>query len=56
MDKQWYPISTLLQHAYHTMDHYHRTRCIFEPLVCVGDCENKMQQLQEFYGLFIGVN
>ena len=56
MDKQWYPISILLEHAYSVMDYYHRTRCIFEPGICNGDCENKMQQLQEFYGLFIGVN
>jgi hypothetical protein len=52
MEKEWYPISHLLAHAYHTMDYYHRTRCIFEKC----DCENKLQQLQEFYGIFIGVN
>jgi len=56
MDKEFYPISTLLEHSYHAIFYYHRERCIYNIQICRDDCENKMLQLQEFRGLFIGVN
>jgi hypothetical protein len=52
MDQIWYPISELIADAYHKMYFYHKTQCTFKEC----DCENKLQQLQEFQGLFIGVN
>jgi hypothetical protein len=52
MEQVWYPISELIADAYHKMYFYHKTQCTFKEC----DCENKLAQLQEFQGLFIGVN
>jgi hypothetical protein len=52
IENEFYPISHLIGDALHAMAYYHRTRCIFEQC----DCINKMHQLIEFKGLFVGVN